>query len=407
MGDTTLSRRTFLKVSAGTTGGLMVAFTLPGCATLPEGQDPESLRPNAWVEVTPESRVILTLDRVEMGQGTMTGLSTLVGEEMNRPPESVDVVFAPVHPDYKQPDYGLQLTGGSTSMATSWQRIREAGAMCALMLRQAAARVANVSVDEVRLDEDGCHVNGRTLALGDLVELAARLPVPDTVPLKPLSEWRWIGRHNARRDKTPKVFGQAGYGIDVDLPGMVYAVVTRPPVFGARVRHVDATQAKAMPGVLDVVTIPRGVAVVAERYWQARKAQAALKIDWEGGQPALTTEAVWRQYETALSESGDAARDDGHAERVLNKSEAARTFEYRAPFLAHATLAPQNCRAGLRDCKLDVWAPTQGPDVARAVAIRESGLSADAIDIHTTWIGGGFGRRLSQDYVGEAVAIAT
>ncbi|WP_369601785.1 xanthine dehydrogenase family protein molybdopterin-binding subunit [Hahella sp. SMD15-11] len=407
MAELNMDRRTFLKVSASATGGLMMAFALPGCSTLPEGQDPASLRPNAWIEVTPDSRVILTLDRVEMGQGTMTGLCTLVGEEMNRPPESVDVVFAPVDKVYNQPVYGLQLTGGSTSMATSWQRIREAAAGCAVLLRKAAARVLDVPMDQVILDERGCTVGDRTLALGDLVALARSETLPDTLPLKPASEYRWIGRQNNRRDKVPKVFGQARYGIDVELDNMLHAVVTRPPVLEARPAILNAEEIRRMPGVVDVVEIPRGVAILAERYWQARKAREALKIDWQGGRRDLDTEAVWALYEQKSSEDGSVHRDEGNAARALERSGRVLEAEYRAPFLAHATLEPQNCTAWLRDGRLDVWAPTQGPDVARAVAMRESGLGAEAIQIHTTWIGGGFGRRLSQDYVAEAVAIAT
>src|SRR5690606_9958247 len=259
--------------------------------------------------------------------------------------------------------------------------------------------------------EDGYCINRQTgarLSYGELVGVAATLKVPAKPKLKPASEFKYIGKHNQRLDAAPKVFGTATYGIDVELPGMLYAVLSRPPMPGGKVRHYDASAAQAMPGVKAVIQTNQGIAVVADSYWRARKAQGALKIDWAPGKIGTpSTEDVFNLYRRAADEeTGSAVRSEGSFANARSASAKVVEVEYQAPFLAHATMEPQNCTAHVTDDFCEVWAPTQGPDIARYVASRESGLSVDRIKINTTVIGGGFGRRLSQDYVAEAVAVS-
>ncbi|WLQ14838.1 xanthine dehydrogenase family protein molybdopterin-binding subunit [Hahella aquimaris] len=405
-----LSRRDLLRASLSAGGGLIVALQLPGCASLPQGMEANSLRPNAWLEVTPDNRVILTLDRVEMGQGTYTGMCTLLAEELDVDPAAIEVVFAPVDSAYEQPDFGLQITGGSTSLSSNWVRLREAGAMGRAMLVAAAAQVWNAPASSIITEHGACRLRegGPSLSYGELAELAARQPAPTNITLKSPEDYRYIGKFNQRLDASLKSFGQADFGIDVQLPDMLYAVMARPPAAGGSVRALDDREARNMPGVAAVIQVPRGVAVVADKYWRARQARDKLKIEWDAGElGALDTASVFDLYrQTLATQSGDTVRSEGDVERALASTSARVTGEYRAPFLAHATMEPQNCTVWFRDGRCDVWAPTQGPDVARAVARRECGLSAADIHIRTTFIGGGFGRRLSQDFVGEAVSIA-
>ncbi|WP_431688394.1 molybdopterin cofactor-binding domain-containing protein [Hahella sp. NBU794] len=405
-----LSRRDLLRASLSAGGGLMVALQLPGCASLPQGMETNSLRPNAWLEVTPDNRVILTLDRVEMGQGTYTGMCTLLAEELDVDPASIEVVFAPVDSAYEQPDFGLQITGGSTSLSSNWVRLREAGAMGRAMLVAAAAQVWNAPASSIITEHGVCRLRegGPSLSYGDLAELAARQPTPTDITLKSPADYLYIGKFNQRLDASLKSFGRADFGIDVQLPDMLYAVMARPPATGGALRTLDDQAARNMPGVVAVIQVPRGVAVVADKYWRARQARDKLKIEWDAGELGeLDTASVFDLYRQTLdTESGDTVRSEGDVESALASTSERVTAEYRAPFLAHATMEPQNCTVWFRDGRCDVWAPTQGPDVARAVARRECGLSASDIHIHTTFIGGGFGRRLSQDFVGEAVSIA-
>ncbi len=403
-----LTRREFFKVSASASGGLLLAMQLPGCGSIPPGTRESSMRPNAWLEITKDSRVIMTLDRVEMGQGTYTGMATLLAEELDTSPESIEVVFAPVDPAYVHPEYGLQATGGSSSIRVTGEYVKKAGATGKAMLIAAAAQLWEVKSESIKTVEGICHgPGGQKASYGALVELAAKQSVPSDPPLKPVQDYRYVGKFNKRLDANPKTFGKAEYGIDTELPGMVYAALRRPPVFEGTVKRYDASQALSMPGVLKVVEVSRGVAVIAERYWQARKALQAVEIEFAAGEIGTPSDDdVYQLYADAIEQGGDIERDDGDIEKALTSAEKVVRLDYKVPFLAHAPMEPMNCTAWVRDGQCDLYVPTQAPDIARAVARRESGLSASAIQVHTTFIGGGFGRRLTQEYVAEAVSIA-
>lgn len=407
-----INRRDFLKVSAGSSGGLVIAMALPGCAGIRTGYEPEAgqWRPDAWLELTEQDDIFFTLARVEMGQGTYTGLTTLIAEELEVAPERITPRFAPVAPEYRNPLYKLQLTGGSTSVATSWHPLRLAGAEARQMLVMAAARVWNVDAADCRAQEGRVvHPNGiDSLPYGRLVKLAASEVVRGDIALKPRSQWRYIGTHQHKLDARAKSTGTAVYGIDVDLPDMVYAVVSRSPRHGGRVKGFNADEVRAMPGVLAVMEIERGVAIVADRYWRARKAQNALRVDWDFSDAlALSTGDVFASYRAAAdSDPGESERSEGSFQQASEEADRVFEAEYAQPYLAHATLEPMNATAWYRDNRIDVWAPTQAPDLGRIAAARVTDLRPDDVTIHTTFLGGGFGRRLTQDYIEEAAAVA-
>lgn len=407
-----MNRREFMKISAGASGGLVLSLSLPGCAGVQTGFRPESgaWKPDAWLEITRQNEILFTLARVEMGQGTYTGLTTLVAEELEVRPEAITLRFAPVAPAYRNPLYGLQLTGGSTSLASSWEPLRVAGASARQMLVMAAARVWKVGADECSAREGRVvHPNGiDSLPYGDLVELAASEVIRGDVALKPRSQWNYIGQSRGRLDARAKSTGAAVYGIDVELPGMVYAVISRPPRHGGKVRAFNGNEVRALPGVQAVLEIDRGVAVVADKYWRARKAQDALRIEWDFSEAlALSDADVFESYRRAAdNDDGESERDEGDVTAALAKAGRVVEAEYTQPYLAHATLEPMNATAWYRGDRMEVWAPTQAPDLGRIGVARVTDLAPDDVTINTTFLGGGFGRRLTQDYIEEAAAVA-
>jgi len=407
-----MNRRDFLKFGAGASGSLVVSLALPGCAGIQTGYQPETgeWRPDAWLELTANDEIFFTLARVEMGQGTYTGLTTLIAEELEVRPEKITPRFAPVAPEYQNPLYNLQLTGGSTSMATSWEPLRMAGAEARQMLVMAAARVWNVDAAECQAREGRVvHPNGiDSMAYGKLVELASKEVVRGDIALKPRADWKYIGKQSGRLDARAKSTGTAVYGIDVDLPAMIYGVIARPPGYGGRVRSFNGDDVRAMTGVIDVFETDRGVAVVADKYWRARKAQETLRIEWDFSEAlSVSTEDVFESYRTAADEdAGESERSEGSFERAVEGAERVLEAEYAQPYLAHATLEPMNATAWYRGDRMEVWAPTQAPDLGRIAVARATDLGPDDVTIHTTFLGGGFGRRLTQDYIEEAAALA-
>ncbi|WP_166265005.1 xanthine dehydrogenase family protein molybdopterin-binding subunit [Marinobacter caseinilyticus] len=407
-----MNRRDFLKTSITGSGGLLLALSLPGCASVETGYnaDQQSWVPNAWLELTADDDIFFTLARVEMGQGTYTGLTTLIAEELDVPPNRIQPRFAPAAPEYRNPLYKLQLTGGSTSLSTSWEPLRVAGASAHRMLVSAAAKVWKVESSQCRTREGRVlHPNGQdSLAYGQLVALAAVEPVPSAPTLKTPDQWQYIGQPMQRLDAHAKVTGTAEYGIDVELPGMVYAVVTRPPRVGGRVKSFDANGVRTMPGVIEVFEIDRGVAIVADKYWRARKAQQALTVVWDDSDAlTLSSADVMTHYRTAAdADGGESERSQGDMAMALATADDVLNVSYEQPFLAHATLEPMNATAHYTDGHIDVWAPTQAPDLGCIAAARATDLSPDEVTVHTTFIGGGFGRRLTQDYIGEVAAVA-
>ena len=411
-----LTRRRFLKASATGGGALVVAFVVG--PIVGRYRDRRTMRataeetgrfePNAWLAIHPDDRIVFTLDRVEMGQGTMTSHPMLIAEELEVDPSVIEVEFAVADRRYDHPEFQIQATGGSSSVRTSWDRLRHAGAVAREMLRGAAADEWGVPRTECVAAAGRIRhtASGRSLTYGSLTRLAAEQPVPDP-SLKPAEEHTVIGTSLDRIDAPSKVDGSAVFGIDVMLPGLLNAAVIRPPVQGATVASFDAGAAVGRPGVTAVVEIPGGVAVVADRYWQARTALDDVTVEWSGGRPELDTAAMTEQLRRLTAEPGKTVRDDGDADAALVAA-AGDYLEavYDVPHLAHAPMEPQNCTAHVDGGHCEIWAPTQVPGVAREAVAVALDLSRDEVVVHTTFLGGGFGRRLIADYVLEAAHLS-
>jgi isoquinoline 1-oxidoreductase beta subunit len=406
-----MDRRTFLKVSAAAGGGLLIGLQLP--AFVREGfaetaPDAQTFEPNAWIRIDPDDSVTIMVANSEMGQGVMTSIPMLVAEELDADWSKVRAQFAPVGKAYINPILGRQLTGGSTAVRGFWQKLREAGAAGREMLVEAAAATWGVEPASCRAvaGEVVHEASGRRLRYGQLVGKAATLPVPQSVFLKEPSEFRIIGTSKARLDTPAKVDGSARFGQDVKLPGMLIASVLRCPVFGGKVRSVDGSAVKKVAGVRDVLNLGDRVAVVADGFWAAKQGRDALKVHWdEGPHATLSSEEIFRRFREAV-DKGVVARREGDASKVLNG--AARTLEavYEVPYLAHACMESMNCTAHVRSDGADIWVPTQAQGATQEVAAKLTGLPPERIRVHTTFLGGGFGRRSETDFVQDAVAIA-
>ena len=417
-------RRRFLKTTlAG--GGLTLAFCLPlgGCGRGGDGEPAGAapFRPNAWLQIEPDGTTTVFLAEAEMGQGVYTSIPMLVAEELDADWQHIRLQRAPL-----EPEYGAQRTGGSTSVRDGWDTLRQAGATARAMLVAAAAQAWGVPAAQCRT-EPGFVIDGageRRLGYGELAAAAARLPVPQDVALKPPAEFRLLGRPVTRTDLDAKVRGSAVFGIDVQLPGLLVASVARCPYFGGRVKSFDASAAEKIPGVVSVHEIGSGVAVVADGYPAALKGRDALRIVWDFD-PASGVDSEDIDAALHAATEGTADREEarqGSPETALEQAPRRLQAEYRLPFQAHATLEPMNCTVRISDGLCEVWAPTQAPtDAHREVEalllgpldklMRKVGrkLSIDMpsdVRIHTTLLGGGFGRRLKQDFVVEAVEIA-
>jgi isoquinoline 1-oxidoreductase beta subunit len=399
-----LSRREFVKLTGAAGAGLVLGVHLPACRPPDAAGDP--FAPNAWVRLDAEGVLTVMVDRSEMGQGVATSLPMLVAEELDADWERVRFAFAPADPVYANPMFGLQGTGGSTSVRAGWEPLRKAGGAARLMLVTAAA--TRWGVPEAECRTEASHVihdaTDRRLDYGELVEDAARLSVPAEVTLKDPSAFRLIGTARRRLDTADKSRGTAGFGIDVQVPGLLIACVARCPVFGGAVAQYDDAAARAIPGVRHVVQIGSGIAVVADHYWGALEGKRALAVTWnEGETAAQTSEKIAQQFRTLAAEPGAVARDDGDAAHALTA--ASRTIEatYALPFLAHATMEPMTATAHVQADRVDVWAPTQNQTGSRDLAARIAGVPLEQAAVHTTYLGGGFGRRFELDFVQDAL----
>ncbi len=407
-----IDRRSFLKTGAAGAAGLVIGFYLPGrhevlAASPAAGEAPASL--NAWMLIAPNDSVTIMIDKSEMGQGILTALCQLAAEELEFDWKKIRTEFAPAAKEYYNPAFGMQGTGGSSSVRSSWDPMRKAGAAARDMLLQAAAQKWGVDKSACRA-ENGVifhDASKRKLTYGSVAEAASKLPVPADVPLKDPKKFRVIGQPIKRLDTPDKVNGSAGFGIDMRRPGMVYAVVLRCPVFGGKVASFDAAKAKAVPGVKDVIQISSGIAVVADNTWTAMQGRRALDVKWdEGPNAGVSSDSISKLFADRTMQPGVEARKEGDAAAALSGAATKIEVVYEVPYQAHATMEPQNCTADVRADRVDVWAPTQFQTVAQAMAAKICGLQPEAAFIHTTYLGGGFGRRGSNDFVMEAVQIS-
>src|SRR5688572_2524820 len=403
----THSRRSFLKVTAAAGGGLMIGgfVAMRGAAA----QNAAGVfEPNVWVRVNKDDSVRIMLTMLEMGQGVMTSMPMLVAEELDFDWTKIKTEWTPADAKkYGNPNFGgQQLTAGSNSVRGMWKVLREAGATARVMLVSAAADTWGVPASSITTDKGEVihQASGRRLKYGALVDKAATLPVPATPALKDPKAFKLLGQSLPRLDVPEKVNGTATFGIDVKLPNMLTARVVRGPVFGSKVASFNADKAKAVPGVRNIVQISGGIAVVADNYWAASQGAQALQVKWEEGALAkLNSADIIKRYAELAQQPGKFARNDGNAETGLASSP--RKFErvFEAPFLAHACMEPMNCTADVRADGCDVYVPTQGQTPSHTAAIAASGLPADKVRIHTTYMGGGFGRRGETDFLVDAV----
>ena len=412
------SRRGFLIGSAAAAGGLMVGLRpLPVDAAAGSSDDKTPNNPLAgYIHITPDNKVTILSSQFDMGQGPYHGLATLVIEELGADWSQIDVVGASGNPKlYGNFLWGgaVQGTGGSTSIATSFDRYRQAGATARAMLISAAADSWNVPASEVEVAGGVLsHSSGKSATFGEMASTAAQMPVPDKAVLKDADNWTEIGNAARRRfDSAAKTNGTHQFTIDVKLDGMLTAVVAHPPKFGATLASFDATEAKKVRGVTDVVAIPRGVAVVAEHMWAAIKGRNALEINWqETGAETRGSDEILTSYRALQNTAPTAiARVEGDIDKGMGS--AAKTIEatYEFPYLAHAPMEPQNAVARMNaDGTLEVWGGHQIPDVYQAISAKIANVKPEQVKMHVMKTGGGFGRRAvpDGDVVSEAVSVA-
>ncbi len=403
------NRRSFLKGASALGGALVIATHLPLARRAMAATG--DLAPNAFVRVAPDSTVTVLIKQCEMGQGVTTGLTTIVAEEIDADWSQMRFEFAPADAKlYNNLAFGpIQGTGGSTSIANSWDQLRKAGAMARAMLVQAAAAEWQVPAGEITVQKGVvAHASGKSARFGELAAKAAGLTPPADVTLKDPKAFTLVGGHVPRLDTPAKITGKAGFSIDVRRPGQLTALVAHPPRFGGTVKSVDASAAKQVPGVVDVVTIPTGVAVVAKDTWSAMQGREALKIEWDAAAgEGQSTDAIMAGYKTMAQTPGLTAAKRGDAAAALQKAAKLVEVEIEFPYLAHAPMEPLN---GVLEPTKDGavwWAGSQFQTVEQATIAAILGLKPDQVTINSTYTGGSFGRRATPtaDYAAETAMI--
>ena len=414
------SRRDVLKTGLLAGGGLLLGVYEPALAV---ADDKKGFAPNAFIRIGTDDIVTVIVNHTEMGQGPFTTVPMLVAEELEADWKNVRFEAAPVDAVYNHSAYGMQMTGGSSSTWSEWDRVRKAGAAARMMLIEAAAKIWKAKAAECRaeLGQVIYKTNGKKLSFGKLAEEASKLHPPQDallkerndfkdISLKDAKDFKIVGKPTKRLDTPQKVNGSAVFGIDVNVPDMLIAVVARPPVFGGKLKSFQADAAKAVPGVKEVIKIDRGVAVVATGFWAAKQGRDKLKIEWDEGPLAdLDSKKQSDEYAALSEKPGVSAKKSGDAGQALKAAARQVTAVYELPYLAHAPMEPINCTAHVRDDRCEIWTGTQFQTVDRDAAVRETGLKPEQIDLHTTLAGGGFGRRAVADshFVVEAIQIST
>ena len=415
-----ISRRVFLKAGAAAGAGLTLAFYLPsGIAQMSgpgknvEGAAAMPFAPNAFVRIGPDDSVTVIVKHLEMGQGTYTGLPTLVAEELDADWPQIRVEGAPADAGrYNNLSWGpAQGTGGSTAIANSFEQMRKAGATARAMLVAAAAETWKVPASGITVSKGVImhHASGRKASFGQLAARAAAMPVPADVKLKEPKDFRYIGKRLPRKDTRPKINGTAQFTIDVKLPGMLTAVVAHPPLFGARPKSFDASKAKAVRGVVDVVQIPSGVAVLATDFWAAKQGRDALGVQWDdSGANKLGSAEILAQYKELAKKPGLVAHKAGDAEKALASAVKKLDAAFEFPYLAHAAMEPLNCVVKLGGDVCEIWNGEQMQTGDRAAVAAVLGLKPGQVKLNMLYAGGSFGRRANphSDYVVEAVHVA-
>ncbi|MBV8188679.1 MAG: xanthine dehydrogenase family protein molybdopterin-binding subunit, partial [Alphaproteobacteria bacterium] len=403
-----VSRRRVLGGALAT--GLVLAFHVPVSAADPKDPVDGTFAPNAYIRIDKSGRITLVMPQVEMGQGIYTGVATILAEELDADLTQVILQHAP--PDeklYANPSFGIQATGGSTSVRAFWTPLRKASATARATLIKAAADRWQVMPESCSAAEGTVLHNesGRKLGYGELVDAASRLLPSSDVPLKDPKDFVLIGKPLKRLDTPDKVNGKVIYGIDAMIPGMKFATLAQCPVFGGRVANIEDEAATKIPGVRQIIALDDLVAVVGDHMWAAKRGLEALKITWDEGNSAnVSSKDIWDHLRAASESDGVVAKSVGNVTAVLNFGES-YDASYEMPFLAHATMEPLNCTVRVTPDSCDVWVGTQIIARAQSVAAQAAGLSEDKVTIHQHLLGGGFGRRLEVDMIAAAVRIGS
>lgn len=406
-----VNRRQFLKSSAALGGALVIGFWLPGKGgrAFAQPQVQRTSPPNAFLRIDKDGTCTVFVKHLEFGQGVTTSLPMLVAEELECDWTRVRYALAPANPVYAHTAFGMQMTGGSSSVWNSWDQLRTVGAQARTMLMQAAADQWKVKLADVRADK-GFVIGpgGKKLSYGQLAEAANKLPVPEKVDLKPAKDFKLIGKPTRRIDSLEKVNGKAVFGMDVKVPDLHVAVVRHAPVFGAKVKSFNADKVKNVAGVTHVVELPSGVAVVAKNFWSAKIGRDELTVEWDLGPNAqLSTEGLRKQFGELAKTPGKSAKKAGDAASIASASKKL-VAEYEVPFLAHAAMEPLNCTVALQGDGAELWVGSQFQGVDQPAAAKVLGLDPAKVTLNTVLAGGGFGRRANpaSDYVIEACEIA-
>jgi isoquinoline 1-oxidoreductase beta subunit len=399
-------RREFFKITSIAGAGFLLGFHLPlsgKLAAFAQSRQ-EAFAPNAWLRIDGDGTVAVTVAKSEMGQGILTALPMIVAEELD-----ADWSHVKVEQALADKKYGDMGTGGSASVRTSWDALRTAGATARAMLVSAAAKRWGVAESSCRTEKSNViHIpTGRKLTYGELAGEAATLPVPAKVALKDPKNFTIVGKRVPRIDTPSKADGSAKYGIDIRIPGMLYAAVAQCPVFGGSVKSFDEKQAASVPGVKRVIRIASGIAVVADSTWTAFQGRDALQVSWnEGPNARLSSEDIRKMFIEASKKPGAVAVNEGDCESALKKAAKRIDAVYELPFLAHATMEPMNCVADVKTDRCEIWAPTQDPQAFQKKACEMTGLHEENVIVHTTLLGGGFGRRTETDTLSQAVEVS-
>ena len=409
-----ISRRNFLKTSGLAGGGLMVGFSLSACESevgvAPIQPVAGAFVANAFLQITPDNAVHFYCPRAEMGQGANTGLTTLIAEELDISPDKIKVGIVGAHTDYKNPLYDIQATGGSTSMRAHYTQLRQVGANTRQALITAAAKDMNISVKDITTQDGYIIAKGQQHPYGDFATTAQSMPPAlEQAPLMMKKDFKYIGHSNVRRvDAVAKSTGTAVYGIDIDIPDMHYAVVKRPPVANSKVKSFNKDGIANMPGVIDVFEVITGVAVVAKKYWQAKQAVAQLEVKWHLSELAqFSSSQIKADYQQALAEEeGDSEALQGDLEQGFASADKTIESKFWAPYLAHAPMEPMNAVVRIDNGEADVWTGAQGIGLVPRLVARYSGLPEARVRAHNTYLGGGFGRRITTEYIIEATQAA-
>lgn len=413
-----ISRRTFIKATALVAGGLVIAFAipqakrflLPGETKAPADANASKLpAPNAFLRIGTDNTITVMLAHSEMGQSIWTTLPMLIAEELDADWNKIQVEHAAAAPQYAHTAYGIQITGGSSTTWSEFDRYRQAGALTRALLINAAAQELGVAKETLHTENGFVIGADKKISYGELAEAAAKLETPTTVALKDPKDWKIIGKATKRLDSAAKTNGTAKFGQDVQFEGLKTAMVARSPVFGGKVKSFDATASKQIKGVVNVVQVPTGVAVIADHYWAAKQGRDALKVEWDlGANAGLDSKKMVEDYRALAATKGNVAAKAGDSQTALTQAKTVIKAEYVAPYLAHSPMEPLNCAVKIDKDACEIWTGTQMQTTDQAAAAKILGIAPEKVTIHTLFLGGGFGRRANPaaDFVSEAVQVA-